>query len=183
MFTYLVDVRSILDDIGGSVIVDQPLEFAQLVVGDELFVASGPAAVDVTVSNAGEGIVAYGTVSAPVTATCARCLTEFPMTIDGEVEGFYLRPGDTPASDDDEASSVDSDGNVDLGPALLAALVIEAPYAPLHDPDCEGLCAQCGADLNTGDCGCATDTAPDHPFAGLSQMLDSMDEDSGTDDA
>jgi uncharacterized protein len=32
--------------------------------------------------------------------------------------------------------------------------VLELPLAPLCRDDCAGLCAECGADLNAGPCGC-----------------------------
>ena len=39
---------------------------------------------------------------------------------------------------------------------ILAGLILEAPFAPLHDEDCAGICPQCGADLNTDPCDCAS---------------------------
>ncbi|PKQ17373.1 MAG: hypothetical protein CVT67_00770 [Actinobacteria bacterium HGW-Actinobacteria-7] len=166
MVTYRVDVRPILEEIGGSVSVDGSVEFSELVVGDETFLVTAPITFSATITNAGDGIVAMGSIEAPIRATCSRCLCEFDSVIEGEIEGFYLQAHQERAEDDD-AEGVDEDGAVDLGPALVAALVVEAPFAPLHDEDCAGLCSHCGADLNTERCDCSDRIDEDHPFAAL----------------
>ena len=38
--------------------------------------------------------------------------------------------------------------------ALSAALIVDLPLQPLCDEDCQGLCPQCGKNLNDGPCGC-----------------------------
>jgi uncharacterized protein len=164
--TFRVDVSDILEVTGGSICVADTLPLERFDVGPEQFVVREPVTFDVTISNAGEGIVAIGSVTAPVTAECSRCLCRFGTEIVGDVEGFWVRYGDK-APEEEEAGSVDQNGYIDLGPALMAALVIEAPFAPLHDEDCAGLCATCGADLNTEDCGCADEPDSAHPFAAL----------------
>jgi len=35
-------------------------------------------------------------------------------------------------------------------------VLLALPTRPLCDEDCRGLCPSCGADLNEGDCRCAT---------------------------
>jgi len=170
MIPYRVDVRPLLDEIGSSVDITDVLDLGVLRVGDEEFVLREPAAFAVAVTNAGGGIVAHGRITAEVTATCSRCLCTYDDTIEGDVVGFYLMEHDElPEAED--AEEVDAEGAIDIGPALLAALVIEAPFAPLHDADCEGLCASCGADLNEGPCRCAEEPRADHPFASLGSLL------------
>jgi len=170
MFSYRVVVRSILENVGGSLEISDVIDEPSFAVGEDSFTLLEPAPFKVTVSNAGAGIVAYGTISARVAVTCSRCLCTFEDTFEGDVVGFYLRPADkTPH--EEEAELVDGEGIIDIGPALLAALVIEAPFAPLHDPGCAGLCASCGADLNTEECSCDSTAADDHPFAALKGLL------------
>lgn len=173
MFKYKVDLNPILEIVGGWVDAADSIPFKSLSVGDETFVARGPATFEVQLINAGEGIVLTGSISAPVTTTCARCLREFDLELAGDVEGIYLGPGDEAVGEEDDAVPVTRDGTVDIGPALYAGLVIDAPFAPLHDPDCAGLCVECGADLNEGRCACNADRVdPAHPFAGLKDLLD-----------
>jgi uncharacterized protein len=146
--------------------VEGSFELAELVIGDETFVPTEPASFSADITNAGGGIVAIGTVTAAVRATCARCLCEFCTVIEGEVEGFYVQAHQERGEEDD-TEEVDEDGAIDLGLALVAALVVEAPFAPLHDEECAGLCPDCGIDLNTECCGCSMAPADDHPFAAL----------------
>lgn len=170
MTNLFVDVKPILESIGASVSVTGELDLGVLEVGEEQFTLKEPAQFSVVLSNAGEALVTTGSITADVTANCSRCLCDFPLTIHGDVEGFYTRPGDT-APEEEEAEEVDSEGRIDLAPALLAALVVEAPFAPLHDEDCAGLCPGCGVDLNTEDCTCAEEPSDEHPFAALKGLL------------
>jgi uncharacterized protein len=68
-----------------------------------------------------------------------------------------------PGEDDGEGAEVGADDldvfafdgeRVDLEPLFREELVLAVPYAPLCKEDCKGLCSQCGADLNSGACGC-----------------------------
>ena len=176
MHPYRIDVSDILPEIGVSSAVDGEYPLDRLVVGDEIFESRSPVRVSGDITNAGEGLVARLDVVAPVVATCARCLRDFDLDIEAHVDTLYLDPGDI-ASEDEDVETVDAEGYVDLAPAIMSALVLEAPFAPLHDEDCPGLCAECGADLNTGPCACDRGVDEAHPFAGLRVLLD--DEDAG----
>lgn len=172
MAEYRLDVRSILDEIGASIHVVDTLDLGSLTVGEETFTLLEPARFDIHISNAGEAIVPTGRITAVVRATCSRCLCDFETEIQGEIEGYWPRPWHTPPEKEDVTGEVDGEGKIDLGPALVAALVVEAPFAPLHDEACAGLCATCGEDLNAGPCSCAHDeVSEDHPFAKLKELL------------
>lgn len=167
MTSYTVDVKELLESTGIAESIDAPFELGVLRVGDESFPLVEPATVDVLLTNAGSGIVASGTVSARVTAECSRCLCPFETVIAGAVEGYYVQN----EPEDDEAEPISGDKTIDLAPALVAALVIEAPFAPIHDPECKGLCPECGMDLNVGSCDCASKPDASHPFAVLQGLL------------
>jgi uncharacterized protein len=173
MESYRVEVSSILEVLGETVEVSDTLALPELTVGDERFVARGPVRFDVSLTNTGAAIITMGRVVYPVLATCARCLCEFPTEISAELDGFYVMPGeDKDLPEEQEIEYIDAEGAIDLSPALMAALVLEAPFAPLHAEDCAGICVECGADLNEGDCGCmkAVDAAK-NPFAALGSLI------------
>lgn len=177
MNPYRVDISEILDDLGASVEASDELPVDPIVVGDETFLPTEPPHFEVTLTNTGTAIVAMGSVTAAVTATCARCLCEFPTVIEGDVEGFYIHPGaESDVPEEQEIEYIASDGTVDIMPAIQAAIVLEAPFAPVHDEECAGLCPECGADLNEGPCGCESKPASDSPFAVLGGLeLDEED--------
>jgi len=179
METYPVKIAELLDSLGNSMPISDSFTLPSLDVGDEHFEMLGPVTFDVTVANTGTAVIAYGRVSVPVTAQCRRCLCDFPTTIEGDVEGFYVYPGaDDDIPEEQDVEYIDPDGAIDLMPALMSVLVLEAPFAPLHDEECAGICTECGTDLNTGSCSCPTGSGEDHPFAAL-KALASEDNDEG----
>jgi uncharacterized protein len=173
MDSYPVNLTSILDDLGATIEVSDDFVLDKIEVGDEIFVLSAPAHFDIWLTHTGTSVVSGGRVVADVVGTCSRCLCEFPFRIAGEVDGFYVEPGrEEGIPEDQDYELVDAAGVVDVLPSLLVALVLEAPFAPVHDVDCAGLCATCGADLNSGPCGCSDSSRADHPFSALGALLD-----------
>ncbi|MCH3968424.1 MAG: DUF177 domain-containing protein [Atopobiaceae bacterium] len=131
---------------------------------------------DLMLTNAGEGILVTGLLTAHVEGTCDRCLEAACFDVAGEVDEYYLY--EAPAEEDqgDDEDDVDfslvlDDDTIDLTDALTSALLMETPFVVLCTPDCKGLCPTCGANLNEGDCGCAAKAAaepdPASPFAVL----------------
>ncbi|MEI7813496.1 MAG: DUF177 domain-containing protein [Coriobacteriia bacterium] len=172
MENYPVKLTSILDDLGATITVADEFDFDRLEVGSEVFVQSSPAHFDIWLTNGGTSVVSGGSVVAEVVATCSRCLREFPLIIRGAVDGFYIEPGkEDGIPDDQDYELISHEGVVDVLPSLMVALVLEAPFAPVHDEECAGLCASCGADLNEGKCGCADASPDEHPFAALGALL------------
>lgn len=129
---------------------------------------------DLQLSNTGGGVLLSGTVSAQVQTECARCLEPALFDVEGEVEGYYLINPSHEELDlaDDEFVIVDDSGEVDLAPALLAAIIFETPQVVLCDEECRGLCPICGANLNEQQCGCQQDVLPDSPFSVLKDLKD-----------
>jgi uncharacterized protein len=101
------------------------------------------------------GISAHGTVTAPWEGVCRRCT----VPVSGELRiAVRERFGDGPVSED-EMYPIEDD-TIDLGPLVRDAIVLELPMAPLCREDCRGLCPQCGADRNEGECGCVVPRDP-----------------------
>ncbi len=172
METYRVDVASILDVLGETIDVSGTLALDALDVGDEHFGLRAPVRFDVTLTNGGTGVVAMGSVVADVTATCSRCLIEFPLTIEADVDGYYVHPNDIDnIPEEQEVGEIDHEGYVDVLPVIMSSLVLEAPFAPLHADDCAGICPECGADLNEGQCACDSEPDKANPFAALGELL------------
>lgn len=172
MEPYRIDVSSIVENIGESVDIASPYPLAEYRVGADVFRLENPAEVSVSVTNTGAGIVASGTVTAQVDAACVRCLCEFSLHVVGEVQGFFVRPGENvDLPEEQEVEFIAEDDVIDLAPSLHAAIVLETPFAPLHDPECAGICSQCGADLNVAPCECEPIEEDANPFAKLRDLL------------
>jgi uncharacterized protein len=108
------------------------------------------------------GIVARGRAAVVARHTCRRCLREWSEPVEVEVLEVL-------SADADAEYRVRGD-EADLEPPLRDAVLLALPLRPLCRADCLGLCAVCGADLNTGSCP-GHDAAPDTPFAPLRDLL------------
>jgi uncharacterized protein len=157
---YMVDIADIMDAVGGVLDVTDSLDLDRLVVGDEEFVYTKPVRFSVTLTNTGAGIVAMGIVHADVDAECSRCLVHFGTRLDGEVEGFYVTPAGARGIPDEQPYELIGEHTVDILPAILQALTVEAPFAPVHAEDCKGMCPACGCDRNERECGCEPERGP-----------------------
>lgn len=122
-----------------------------------------PVVLDVHLESVNEGVVVTGTVSAPWTGECRRCLRAIASTVSSKVlEVFEDEPVEG------ETSKLDID-RIDLEPLAREAVLLELPMAPLCQDDCAGLCPECGADRNAGDCG-HTLEATDDRWAALKDL-------------
>lgn len=95
-----------------------------------------------------DGIWVSGTFAAQATGECSRCLDEVTLDLEVPVQGLFLYP-DAPRDEGDDADDVfEFDGeSLDLEGVVRDAVVTSLPFTPLCDPDCPGLCDQCGARL------------------------------------
>ena len=117
-----------------------------------------PLKLDLRIESVSEGALVTGTVSAPTSGECARCLT--PITGDVEIDLTELFAYPDSATDEttdpDEIGRVGSSGQpdtVDLEQPIIDAIGLALPLSPLCGPDCAGLCPQCGVPLATAEPG------------------------------
>jgi uncharacterized protein len=151
---------------------DMHLELVRVPVGTDM-------ALDVRFEAVTEGVLATGTVTAPLAGECARCLAPLTSTVTARFQELYLyqeeRPHgaagrgsagrgahdkyhrsdhyDEPEEQDDEQLHLDGD-LLNLEPALRDAVVLALPMSPLCRDDCPGLCVECGVPL--------AEAGPDH---------------------
>jgi len=125
----------------GVVAMAGPLHENGIDPGRSVVPEGAEAEVEVDVRAFSGGIEVVGTVRAPWTGICRRCAIP--------VQERYA-PGSV---NEDELYPI-VDDTIDLEPLARDAIVLELPMAPLCREDCLGLCPQCGADRNEGECGC-----------------------------
>ena len=121
----------------------------------------------VTIGRTPQGLVVQGKFSAETILECVRCLKEFMFPLEWEFTELYAF---TKKSLSESELLVPDDAQLDLAPLIREYAVLEVPINPLHDPDCKGLCIECGQDLNIKDCGHSQDR-DDSPFAELKKLL------------
>jgi uncharacterized protein len=114
-----------------------------------------------------QGLVVQGNFSAETQLECVRCLKEFIYPLEWEITELYAF---TKKSISESELLVPDDAQIDLAPLIREYALLEIPINPWHDPECKGLCIECGQDLNIKDCGHSQDQ-DDSPFSVLKKLL------------
>ena len=91
-----------------------------------------------------EGVLASGQARVSLAGECARCLEPIEDELEVEFQELYVYPESE--AEEDEASRLDGE-LLDLEPTLRDAVVLALPFQPVCQPDCQGLCLECGARL------------------------------------
>jgi uncharacterized protein len=102
------------------------------------------------VSRTPQGMLVQAQFFGRACAECVRCLNAYEQELITEFSELFAFK---PSGMTDAALLYPEDGNLDLEPLVREYLLLEFPIRSLCRPDCRGLCVECGADLNTGDCG------------------------------
>ena len=121
----------------------------------------------VTIGRTQQGLIVQGKFSAQTRIECVRCLKEFTISLSWEFTELYAF---TKKSLSESELLVPDDAHIDLAPLIREYALLEIPIKPLHDPECKGLCIECGQDLNVKDCGHNQDV-DDSPFSALKKLL------------
>ncbi len=118
-----------------------------------------PLRVDLTASEAKSGeIVVRGVIEGTLAQECTRCLDPVSVPLREEVTFVFAAPDLLDGVDDGEIRVVtDDEQEVDLERPVRDELMLTAPAYAVCDPDCRGLCPQCGADLNETTCECVVE--------------------------
>lgn len=140
---------------------------------DDDFRIVAPAHLSATLYRDDDRLRLEGRLSTTIEVVCSRCAEAFTMPVDGPFELRFLPQalaGDKDADpDDDPATAFYADDRIDLGQVVREQCYLALPMKPLCRPDCQGLCPQCGINLNSERCQCAP-AWQDPRFAVLSSL-------------
>ncbi|MCL1905789.1 MAG: DUF177 domain-containing protein [Clostridiales bacterium] len=115
-----------------------------------------PLALRGTAENVAGEIQVTGELTAAFNMICSRCGAAFPFALTTPFREIYSSREVAPDEEGELDKHIFGGVAIDLTPEALRALFAELPMKPLCREDCLGLCPQCGADLNRGQCSCAT---------------------------
>ncbi len=118
------------------------------------------------------GIIADARLQTGLRTECSRCLRpmDVPVVIAIEEEflpALDLATGKPVAIDaEPDVARLSDHHEIDLAPLVRDELVMAEPIAPLHSPDCAGLCVECGLPLDEG--------THDHPTDDIDPRLEAL---------
>ena len=156
-------------------------EFAQVYAPEELaadndsFAVAGPVSLAFDIEKDKRRFRLAGRVRTLLVLPCSRCLEGFELDVDAPFELRYQPKdpgavaadgGERELGEADLASAFYENDEVDLGQLMTEQFYLALPMKALCRDECRGLCSQCGANLNRGQCGCAS-TWEDPRFAAL----------------
>lgn len=150
----------------------QPQEVAQ--EGDAYRITA-PVMLELDVHKDKTAFRLEGTVRTELELSCSRCLEPFPLPVDASFDLRYLPAAQMTAAAEHEVQDEDLDTSyyredqIDLNELLREQFYLQLPMKPLCRDACQGLCPQCGTNLNTATCDCAAGWADPRlaPLRGL----------------
>lgn len=111
----------------------------------------------------GDHLLVKGNIRASYMAPCVKCLKLTDQEVDADFQSCFVPQhlenepefeelDDIFTENEEFALYFHEKGNADIAEMVHENLFMNIDHFPLHDPNCAGLCPECGQDLNTGTC-------------------------------
>ena len=116
-----------------------------------------------------------GSVQTELELDCSRCTEPFRTPVDANFDLRYqphtenVGEGEREVEEDDLTTAFYENDTIDLGQLMREQFYLALPMKPLCSEVCEGLCPQCGTNLNRGTCTCTREWE-DPRFAALKAL-------------
>ncbi len=118
----------------------------------------------VSVICSADKVLISGNLEASIEAICSRCLETFHHQFKTDFSDAFTLVKGVPLDSAPESLAAET-ANMQtvtgdylyLDEYIRQLIILAQEYSPLCKPDCKGLCAGCGADLNQSTCSCDLD--------------------------
>jgi len=161
------------------IISEIPDEGLDIEVNEALTFDDGlsPVQAQLNIKKVGTEVVVSGNILTDVELQCSRCLKDFTSKLSFPFEAIF-HPVEQLKEEEKHELNVEeldmgfySKDELDLFDLIKEQIMLNLPMKPLCNELCKGICLQCGADLNTGDCGCS-EKEMDTRLVALRKLLD-----------
>lgn len=161
----------------GSVVQEQiPYEADSFTCGNETYPIVSKAPCRMTFSNIGTSkALIEGKTEITFQMFCSRCLKPVEETINLDFSREVFSPDAVNAENDEDIEDFMEGYECNIENLINNEIIINMPMKVLCKPDCKGICKQCGADLNEGECGCDT-FVPDPRMAAIKDIFNANKE-------
>lgn len=133
----------------------------------------GRCELNMRATRAGDEVELIGSVNAVVGFECDRCLRPLSVPVEQSFDLFYVPPlkaGDERELGADDLSIGFYQGEtIDLDDVVREQVELALPMSRLCTENCEGLCPDCGANLNDAECACKLNRT-DERWAALGEL-------------
>ena len=131
-----------LEEIGNRKQVSLELKFHDLEFVDREIEIEKPIQLDLEIFNTSDSFVVEGKLKAELILRCSRCLEKYSSQIELDISEDVLK------------KEMEDEEELYLNDIVVDNIILFLPMKPLCSEDCEGICPQCGQNLNEGDCDC-----------------------------
>ena len=147
------------------------VEGVRIDLGEDLLLAR-PIDGRVRLLRTNRGILAHADLRTALALQCSRCLRDIELPVEIRFQEEYLPALDLttgrplPVDDEPDIARLTDHHELDLETPVREAIQLAEPIAPLHSPDCQGLCIVCGRPLEEGD--------HDHPDEDIDPRMEAL---------
>jgi uncharacterized protein len=149
-------VSGLLAELPGTV-REYELDAVAVDPGDGM-IAAEPVSGTIRLSHTNRGLIVDARLRIALAGECARCLRPLVVPIRFRIDEEVLPtidlasglPVEPEEGADPEAPRLTDHHELELRPLVLEAISLQEPIAPLCEPDCPGLCTECGERLEPG---------------------------------
>ena len=128
---------------------------------DEAYRVASPVELSMDIEKAEPGVFrVQGRAMTRLMLECGRCLDAMEVPVDARFELRYVPQEQNRGEDEREIAEDDlttafyREGTLDVVDMLREQFQLALPMKPLCAESCRGLCPECGANLNRGNCAC-----------------------------
>ena len=157
----VVDFTTLLQGTHQFTVTLTPAWWQSRISDPQVIALEQPVIASVTVFKEQTGYVLEGRVSGALHVMCGRCLEPLVHVLKPEfrLEVTFASP---PSDEDRDVELLENDfiaatgdeGEVDLQELVMEQILLSLPITFLCGEDCQGLCAECGMNLNRKKCDC-----------------------------
>jgi uncharacterized protein len=150
----------------------------ELVLADERVSVIEPPVISGNIRQKGNRVHVGGKVAVRVQAECDRCLKLVELPVDSHFKLEYVTAEDYRAQQVVELTEQDLDLSVfdgeaiDIDELVTEEILLAVPDHVLCSEVCKGICASCGVNRNSTNCGCESREV-DPRWAGLKRLTNS----------
>lgn len=150
-----LDISRLVRGLSQKESVNLEADFKKLSFHDQEYEILSPVKIEGSISKVGDDFELKADVNFKYKDNCARCLKELEEELYYDIDVILVKEGNSDEVSESESDVFFYDGEeVDVYELLVHTLEFVMPQKVLCSEDCKGLCAKCGANLNTDACNC-----------------------------